>query len=69
MASKDLQGVNEWTAEELAAKERELTEALFRLRLRHATNQLESPAQLARTRRNIARIKGVQRARELQRKG
>jgi large subunit ribosomal protein L29 len=69
MASKDLQGVHEWSAEELAAKEHELTESLFRLRLRHRTNQLESPALLTRTRRNIARIKTIQRARALERKG
>jgi large subunit ribosomal protein L29 len=53
--------------EELAVKERELKESLFLLRLRHKTNQLESPARLAQTRRDIARIKTIQRARELER--
>jgi large subunit ribosomal protein L29 len=53
--------------EELAVKERELKESLFLLRLRHKTNQLESSARLAQTRRDIARIKTIQRARELQR--
>jgi large subunit ribosomal protein L29 len=53
--------------EELAVKERELNESLFLLRLRHKTNQLESSARLAQTRRDIARIKTIQRARELQR--
>lgn len=57
------------TNEELAVKERELTEALFFLRLRHGTNQLESPAKLRQTRREIARIKTIQRARELAAKG
>jgi large subunit ribosomal protein L29 len=51
--------------EELAVKERELTESLFLLRLRRATNQLESPARLRQTRRDIARIKTIRRAREL----
>ena len=53
--------------EELAVKERELKESLFLLRLRHKTNQLDSSARLAQTRRDIARIKTIQRARELER--
>ena len=53
--------------EELAVKERELKESLFLLRLRQKTNQLESSARLAQTRRDIARIKTIQRARELER--
>jgi large subunit ribosomal protein L29 len=53
--------------EELAMKERELKESLFLLRLRHKTNQLESSARLAQTRRDIARIITIQRARELER--
>lgn len=53
--------------EELAVKERELKESLFLLHLRHKTNQLESSARLAQTRRDIARIKTIQRARELER--
>jgi len=51
--------------EELVVKERELTESLFLLRLRRATNQLESPARLRQTRRDLARIKTIRRAREL----
>ena len=46
--------------QELEVKERELQEALFRLRLRRGTNQLESPAALIQTRRDIARIKTIQ---------
>jgi large subunit ribosomal protein L29 len=57
------------TDEELAAKERELTESLFFLRLRHATNQLESPAKLKHTRREIARLKTIRRARALAAEG
>ncbi len=55
--------------DELAVKERELQESLFFLRLRHGTNQLESPARLAQTRRDIARIKTIrtQRAAEAKR--
>jgi large subunit ribosomal protein L29 len=61
--------LRESSDEELAVKERELKESLFVLRLRHRTNQLESPARLRATRRDIARIKTIQRTRELQKKG
>ncbi len=64
MEPKDLR---ENSDEELVVKERELKESLFLLRLRHKTNQLESSARLAQTRRDIARIKTIQRARELER--
>ena len=60
MQSKE---VRELSDDELAIKERELKESLFLLRLRHRTNQLESPARLKQTRRDIARIKTVQTAR------
>jgi large subunit ribosomal protein L29 len=53
------------TDDELAVKERDLTESLFLLRLRHATNQLESPARLRETRRDLARVKTLRRARTL----
>jgi len=46
--------------QELEVKERELREALFHFRLRRGIKQLESPAVLVRTRRDIARIKTVQ---------
>jgi large subunit ribosomal protein L29 len=60
--------LRESSDEELAVKARELTESLFVLRLRHKTNQLESSARLRATRRDIARIKTIQRARELEQK-
>ena len=59
--------VRDMSDDELAAKERELKESLFFLRLRHGTNQLERPTQLAQTRRDIARVKTVQRQRQLER--
>jgi len=49
--------------QELAVKERELKESLFMLRLRQRTNQLEGPAKMGQTRRDIARIKTIQHAR------
>jgi large subunit ribosomal protein L29 len=45
--------------QELALKERELKESVFRFRLRRGTNQLESPAALRTARRDIARIKTI----------
>jgi large subunit ribosomal protein L29 len=44
---------------ELQQKNRELVEEYFRLRMRHASGQLESPAMLGNVRRDIARIKTV----------
>jgi large subunit ribosomal protein L29 len=57
MPAKSLRDLSD---QELDVKERELQEALFRLRLRRGTNQLESPAALIQTRRDIARIKTIQ---------
>jgi large subunit ribosomal protein L29 len=45
--------------DELQQKNRELVEELFKLRLRHASGQLDSPSMLGRVRRDIARIKTV----------
>ncbi len=47
------------TDEELEVKEQELSEALFRFQLRRGTNQLDSPAALANTRHDIARVKTI----------
>jgi large subunit ribosomal protein L29 len=63
----ELKDIRESSEDELGMKERDLTEALFLLRLRHKTNQLESPARLAQVRRDIARIKTIRRERELKR--
>ena len=38
---------------------RELVEEFFKLRLRHASGQLDSPAMLGHIRKDIARIKTV----------
>lgn len=51
--------------EELQQELAELKEELFRLRFRHATHQLENPTQLRQVRRDIARVKTIQREREL----
>ncbi len=53
-------GFRDLSDQELDVKENELREALFHFRLRRGVNQLESPAALLRTRRDIARIKTIQ---------
>ena len=51
---------------ELQQRDRELGEELFKLRLRHASGQLESPAQMRRVLRDIARVKTIMRVKEVQ---
>jgi large subunit ribosomal protein L29 len=57
MRAKELRDMSD---QELEVKEHELREALFRFRLRRGTNQLESPAAVIQTRRDVARIKTIQ---------
>ena len=52
--------------DELVQKNKELVEELFKLRLRHTSGQLESPAIMRSVRKNIARIKTVLKEREVQ---
>jgi large subunit ribosomal protein L29 len=49
---------------ELKHKDTELVEELFRLKIRHASGQLESTAMLGRLRKDIARIKSVLKEKE-----
>lgn len=55
--------IREMSPDELAAKEVELVETVALLRLRHKTNQLESTARLGQARRDLARVKTIQRQR------
>lgn len=48
---------------ELATRLRELEEELFGLQLKRATSQLENPMKMRHVRRDIARLKTVQRER------
>jgi len=50
---------------ELQAREHELVDALFHLRLRRATSQLPNPMKVRETRRDLARVKTMLRARVL----
>ncbi|MEE9911939.1 MAG: 50S ribosomal protein L29 [Deltaproteobacteria bacterium] len=49
---------------ELQIKNNELVEELFRLKIRHASGQLESTATLGRLRKDIARIATVLKEKE-----
>jgi large subunit ribosomal protein L29 len=51
--------VRELGTEELKAKERELKEQLFRLRVQKSIGQLDNAIKLRDTRRDIARVKTV----------
>jgi len=52
--------------DELRQKNKELVEELFKLRLRHTSGQLESPAMMRSVRKNIARVMTVIKEREVQ---
>ena len=63
--SKQLNDLREKDTGSLQTMEKELTENLFAARLQHQTGQLENTAKIATTRRELARIKTILRAREL----
>jgi large subunit ribosomal protein L29 len=58
--------VREMSAEELNAKERELSEQLFKLRFQKSIGQLDNALKIRETRRDIARVKTVLRQKRAQ---
>ena len=58
--------VREMSAEELTAKERELSEQLFKLRFQKSIGQLDNALKIRETRRDIARVKTVLRQKRAQ---
>jgi large subunit ribosomal protein L29 len=54
------------SADELANSLREVQKHLFDLRFQSATDRLETPSEIRKARREIARIKTFQRVRDLQ---
>jgi large subunit ribosomal protein L29 len=58
--------VREMSADELHAKERELSEQLFKLRFQKSIGQLDNALKIRETRRDIARVKTVLRQRRAQ---
>ncbi len=63
MKASELREMND---EQLQATLNETVQALFRLRIRARTERLDAPSELKRLRRLIARIKTIQRQRELE---
>ncbi len=53
--------LRELPADDLGAKERDLTDQLFRMRIQKSMGQLESPDKMRTVRRDLARVKTVQR--------
>jgi large subunit ribosomal protein L29 len=58
--------LRECSADELQQKGQELVEELFNLRFQLATGQIENVGRIKIVRRDIARVKTVQRERQLQ---
>jgi len=53
--------IRELSENEILKKLTDLKEGLFNLRFQHETGQLENPAILSQTKRDIARIKTIKR--------
>jgi len=58
--------VRDLNTEELKGKERELSEQIFRLKFQFASGQTETLPGIRVMRKNLARVKTVLRARELE---
>jgi large subunit ribosomal protein L29 len=58
--------VREMSSDELTAKERELSEQLFKLRFQKSIGQLDNALKIRETRRDIARVKTTLRQRRAQ---
>jgi large subunit ribosomal protein L29 len=58
--------LRDMSPDELHARERELTDEIFHLRLRRATAQLTNPMKLRESRRTLARVKTLLRQRAAQ---
>jgi large subunit ribosomal protein L29 len=54
----------ELTDDQLRDKARDLEDALFRMRIKHAMGQLEAPVKLRTTRRDLARVKTLLRQKQ-----
>lgn len=61
----DVREIRDMTDEEIIDEIEDMKEAEYKLRLQAASGQLEDLTVLKRTRRDIARLKTVQREREL----
>ena len=57
--------VRELSLEELEQKEQDLREELFNLTIQHATGQLENTARIVDVKKDIARLRTIQRERTM----
>ncbi|MCL6581732.1 MAG: 50S ribosomal protein L29 [Firmicutes bacterium] len=57
--------IRQLSDEEIQAKLKEFKEELFNLRFQLATGQLDNPMRLRAVRKNIARVKTIQRERQI----
>jgi large subunit ribosomal protein L29 len=60
-----IEKIREEGATELAAREKDLTEQIFRLRFQLSTGQAEALKRLRETKKDLARVKTLLRAQEL----
>ena len=65
MKANEIREIREKTGAELDEELKELKTELFKLRFQHATNQLDNPMKLRSVKRDIARVKTIQRENEL----
>jgi large subunit ribosomal protein L29 len=56
--------LRELGVDELGAKERDLTDQLFRMRIQQSMGQLEAPDKLRTVRRDLARVKTFMRQKQ-----
>jgi large subunit ribosomal protein L29 len=56
--------IRELTVDDLRAREKELDDQLFRLRIQKSMGQLEAPAKIRDLRRDLARIKTILREKQ-----
>jgi large subunit ribosomal protein L29 len=61
----DAKEIRDLSSEELDKKLTDTVQSYFNLRFQHETGQLENPMRLKQVRRDIARIRTIQREREL----
>jgi large subunit ribosomal protein L29 len=57
--------IRELSVDELHAREKDLDDQLFRLRIQKSMGQLEAPAKVRELRKDLARIKTILREKEL----
>jgi len=61
----NIEELRELGADALRAREKELDDQLFRLRIQKSMGQLEAPVKVREVRRDLARIKTILRQKEL----